>query len=66
MAFWGSRIASDCGCNVHNMVCVPVYAYRFERLKQTAFEYAFLLKTAGLQDVKPTPGSGSTAAAATA
>lgn len=37
---------------------------RFERLKETAFEYAFLLKTAGMLDVKPTPGSGSTAPAA--
>ena len=41
--------------------CVPC---RFERLKETAFEYAFLLKTAGMLDVKPTPGSGSTAPAA--
>jgi hypothetical protein len=36
---------------------------RFERLKETAFEYAFLLKTAGMLDVKPKPGSSSTAAA---
>lgn len=32
-------------------------------MKETAFEYAFLLKTAGMLDVKPKPGSASTAAA---
>lgn len=35
---------------------------RFERLKETAFEYAFLLKTAGMLDVQPQPGSAATAA----
>lgn len=32
---------------------------RFERLKETAFEYAFLLKCAGMAGVKPKPGSAS-------
>jgi hypothetical protein len=41
----------------------PAAVCRFERLKETAFEYAFLLKTAGMLDVKPRPGSASTAAA---
>jgi hypothetical protein len=36
---------------------------RFERLKETAFEYAFLLKTAGMLAVKPHPGSSKAAAA---
>eukprot|EP00879_Flechtneria_rotunda_P031341 GHRR01034226.1.p1 GENE.GHRR01034226.1~~GHRR01034226.1.p1 ORF type:complete len:476 (+),score=159.51 GHRR01034226.1:242-1669(+) len=35
---------------------------RFERLKETAFEYAFLLKTAGMLNTKPKPGSASSAA----
>jgi len=39
---------------------------RFERLKETAFEYAFLLKTAGMLDVKPKPGSASKAEPAVA
>ncbi|WIA19863.1 hypothetical protein OEZ85_005766 [Tetradesmus obliquus] len=37
---------------------------RFERLKETAFEYAFLLKTAGMLAVQPTAGSTKAAAAA--
>lgn len=36
---------------------------RFERLKETAFEYAFLLKTAGMLDSKPLPGSATDATA---
>jgi hypothetical protein len=36
---------------------------RFELLKETAFEYAFLLKTAGMLAVKPHPGSSKAAAA---
>ncbi|KAF8063007.1 dapb1 [Scenedesmus sp. PABB004] len=34
---------------------------RFERLKETAFEYAFLLKTAGLAAAAPLPGSAAAA-----
>lgn len=33
---------------------------RFEKLKETAFEYAFLLKCQGMLGVKPLPGSSST------
>ncbi|GBF88888.1 oligopeptidase B [Raphidocelis subcapitata] len=39
---------------------------RFERLKEVALEYAFLLKASGQLDAQPAPGSGATAAAAAA
>lgn len=39
---------------------------RFERLKETAFEYAFLLKTAGMLDTKPRPGSASSSSSTAA
>lgn len=59
---------------LYSLLCLPTLSVsaaavavsthcRFERLKETAFEYAFLLKTAGMLDVQPTPGSASTAAA---
>jgi hypothetical protein len=37
---------------------------RFERLKETALEYAFLLKAAGQLALEPAPGSGSVDASA--
>jgi hypothetical protein len=33
--------------------------HRFERLKEIALEYAFLLKTQGMLDTKPAPGSNA-------
>ena len=37
---------------------------RFERLKEVAMEYAFVLKALGLMRVEPTPGSKAEAAPA--
>lgn len=48
---------------LHLLPAAALRCCRFERLKETAFEYAFLLKTAGMLDSKPLPGSGSTCAA---
>jgi hypothetical protein len=44
----------------------PSVTGRFERLKEVAVEYAFLLKVSGQLAAEPKPGSGKAAAAAVA